>query len=377
LDNFRQGIDMAQHFLKSAALRDFSVGKVANMSEWDCFQTFVNIRWGGFQTAVCSECGVIDRHYFRRTRKQWRCKHCDAYFSVTTHSPFENHQLSFKQMLLGIMLFISSANGISIHRLSRDMDVAVKTAQVFMGKLRECLYDIRNQDVMQGLIHMDGGHFGGKPRNECFRKKSNKAIKAHVEAKLQAVKKSRRIISPKNRERLKKRRIVMVLRELFPQGGLGGRKTITAVCMGEDQSYAESLAKRYIKKDSNVMTDEGVAFAGFSEWFDHQTVPHAQMFQTLDEVDNNQAESYFSRLRRYALGVGHRIEPKYMADIANEMAWREDVRRQTQRYKLEQLLGGAFKYGRSQWWRGYWQGINRPGEILWDCTSNAPLIQGS
>ena len=370
-------IDMAQHFLKSAALRDFSSGEVADMSEADCFSQFVKIRWGGFCSVVCPQCGVIDKHYYRRARRQWRCKHCDAYFSVTTGTPFEDHKLPFKKMLYAIALFLAAANGLSIHRLCREIPVNLKTAQVLMGKLRECLYNIRNQDVMQGLIHMDGGHFGGRPRNECFRKKSSGAIKAHVEAKLQAVKKSRRKISPKNLKRLKKRRIVMVLRELFPQEGLGGRKTITAVCMSEDQSYAESLAKLYIKKKSDVMTDEGPAFAGFSKWFEHQTVPHAQMFQTLDEVNNNQAESYFSRLRRYALGVGHRIEPKYMADIANEMAWREDVRRQTQRYKLEQLLGAAFSYGRSQWWRGYWQGINRPGEILWDCTSSAPLIQGS
>jgi hypothetical protein len=66
-----------------------------------------------------------------------------------------------------------------------------------------------------------------------------------------------------------------------------------------------------------------------------------------------------------------------MTDIATEMAWREDVRRKTQRERIYQLLGAAFSIGRSKWWRGYWQKVNRPGEILWDCTSNAPLVQGS
>lgn len=51
---------MTQHFLKSSALRDFSSGDVGDMSEVDCFKRFVEIRWGGFESIVCPQCGVID-----------------------------------------------------------------------------------------------------------------------------------------------------------------------------------------------------------------------------------------------------------------------------------------------------------------------------
>jgi len=374
LDNFRQGICMAQHFLKSSALRDFSVGKVANMSEADCFKTFVEIRWNAFDCVICPECGTIDRHYFRRARKQWRCKHCDAYFSVTTGTPFEDHKLAFKQMLLGIALYLSSANGLSIHRLCRDMDVSLKTAQVFMGKLRESLYGNRNQEKLKGIIHMDGGHFGGRPRHGRVRKKSIGAIKAHVEEKLMAVKKGRRGRSLANQVRYKKRRIVINLRELYPQPEvgpkhkLGASKTIAVICMAENEANAISLAKTYIEPGALIMTDENPAYNPLSIWFDHKTVQHAIEFATIDGISDNHAESYFSRLRRYTLGVAHRIEPKYMADIANEMAWREDTRRKTMRERLDLLLGSVFRHGRSQWWRGYWQGTKRPGELLWITT---------
>jgi len=362
---------MTQHFLKSSALRDFSVGKVANMNEWDCFKRFVEIRWGGFESIVCLECGAIDRHYFRRTRKQWRCKHCDTYFSVTTNTPLEDHKLSFKQMLLGIALYISSANGLSIHRLCRDMDVNLKTAQVFMGKLRESLYGNRNQEKLKGIIHMDGGHFGGRPRNGRVRRKSNASIKAHVEEKLMAVKKGRRGRSLANQRRFKKRRIVINLRELYPEpeGGpklrLGAIRTITAICMSENEECAIGLAQSFIEAGSVVMTDECPAYNQLSKWFNHQTAQHAIEFSTIEGVSDNQAESYFSRLRRHTFGVSHRIEPKYMADIANEMAWREDTRRNTMKENLNLLLGTVFSYGRSRWWRRYWQGAKRPGELLW------------
>lgn len=61
----------------------------------------------------------------------------------------------------------------------------------------------------------------------------------------------------------------------------------------------------------------------------------------------NQAESYFSRLRCYTVGVLHRIEPKYITDITTKIAWREDVRRKTQRERVSQLLGAASSIGRS------------------------------
>ena len=359
---------MAQHFLKSAAYRDFSEDKVSKLSEFEAFSIFVNVRWGGFHSVVCQYCGVIGKHYYRRTRRQWRCKDCDGYFSATTGTAFECRKLAFKTMLIGIAKFVHASNGASLHNLSGAMDVQVKTAQAFVGKLREALYGIRHQDKLQGVIHMDGGHFGGRPRHGRMRKKSDAAIKAHVEEKLRAVKKGRAGKSRANWKRFKKRRIVINLRELYPESGHGACKTIVASCMAESEQYAISLAKNFIKPGSVVMTDESPAYTQLSKWFDHRTVPHAVMFATLDGVSDNQAESYFSRLRRHTFGVAHRIEPKYMTDIATEMAWREDVRRKTQWERTKLLLGAAFLMGRSAWWRGYWQGINRPGEILWATT---------
>ena len=116
------------------------------------------------------------------------------------------------------------------------------------------------------------------------------------------------------------------------------------------------------------MTDENPAYNQLSCWFDHRTVQHSVEFSTLDGINDNQAESYFSRLRRYVKGVAHRVEPKYLADISAEMAWREDMRRNTEGQKLEILLKAMLSHGQSKWWRGYWQGFKRPGEILWCAT---------
>lgn len=352
-------------FLKSAAVRDFTTYDVGQLNEDEAFGKFVKIRYGDFEHVICPHCGGIGCHYFRKNRRQWRCKDCDGYFSLTTGTPFEDHKLPFQKILFGIMLFISSANGIAAHRLARDMDVSVKTAHVFMGKLRESLYGVRCQEKLNGIIHIDGGHFGGRPRHGRVRRKSKEDIQAHVEAKIMNRKQRNKGRSKENLRRLENRRIVMTIRELFPEEGKGACKTITAICMAENASYAMDLAEQYIEPGSTVMTDENPAYSQYSKWFEHKVVNHSEEFSTIDGINENQAESYFSRLRRYVLGVSHRIQPKYMADIAAEMSWREDSRRNTQMEKLNTLLGAAFSNGRSKWWRGYWQGINRSDEMLW------------
>lgn len=147
-------------------------------------------------------------------------------------------------------------------------------------------------------------------------------------------------------------------------GAAQARKRMFLVCDREGTTVTS-----YITPGSTIMTDENPAYNRLSSWFTHRAVEHAVEFSTLDGVNDNQAESYYSRLRRYVLGVSHRIEPKYLADIAIEMAWREDMRRRTEKEKLSNLLHALFSNGLSKWWRGYWQGYHRPGELLWSGSS--------
>lgn len=79
-------------------------------------------------------------------------------------------------------------------------------------------------------------------------------------------------------------------------------------------------------RGSKIMTDECNAYTRLNANYEHEVVNHQIEYSTIDGVNENQAESYFSRLRRYVFGIAHNSRPKYLADIAWEMAWREDVR---------------------------------------------------
>lgn len=361
---------MVQAYVASSKRRDFSLFEIANFSEQEALMFLAEQRWKSKDKQICPTCGVMDKHYFRKNRNQWRCKHCDRCFSVTSGTLLADHKLSFKKMLMAIFLYSSSVKGISCVDLSAKLRVQVKTAHMLIGKLRECLLRQRDASPLSGLVHVDGGHFGGKPRKPNVRRKPDaQAIADKIEQQLSG---KRKKTPPKygyagtrsNIERRKNRRIVMVMREVFLEEGKGAKRTIVSVAMAEDSASAESLARRYIADDTLIMSDENAAYLRLSQWYDHKSVEHSKEFVTFDGVNENQAESFYSRLRRCEYGVVHRITPKYLMDLANEIAWREDTRRMTEGETLKDLLNKVFRNGLSRWWRGYHQGHHRGMELL-------------
>jgi hypothetical protein len=69
----------------------------------------------------------------------------------------------------------------------------------------------------------------------------------------------------------------------------------------------------------------------------------------------NQAESFFSRLRRAEIGTHHHIAGPYLAAYAAEMDWREDNRRESNGAQYSAILAAAAKHPISRQWKGYWQ----------------------
>jgi hypothetical protein len=70
---------------------------VLELANDEAFELFKEVCWGGMP-----DCGVIDKHYFQRTRKQWRCKDCSHTFSITSGTIFAFHKLPLKVYLAGI-----------------------------------------------------------------------------------------------------------------------------------------------------------------------------------------------------------------------------------------------------------------------------------
>jgi hypothetical protein len=232
--------------------------------------------------------------------------------------------------------------------------------------MRESLLKTFDFSKLTGVVHMDGGHFCGKPRKpntrrvasaeelsvRFGRKEAPKGIKPWISAGMTRA----------NWERRKNRRVVMVLNSSAGRGN-GSDHSIAIVCASENQDDAIGLARKFIDPNAIVMTDESPAFSMLSAEFEHHTVAHAREFCTRDGVSDNLSETFFSRVRRAEYGTYHGFRPKYLQDYAIEMAWREMNRRICQRVRVVDLLQRCLKTGVSDWWCGYWQGHSRDGEL--------------
>lgn len=342
--------------------------EVSNLDQAQVLKTFIEFRWGSLEKVLCPGCGAISKPFLRVARSQLRCRHCDRHFSPLVNTVFVDRKIPLKKLLMALIAFITSAKGVSALQLSRIIDVQVKTATALLGKIRECLLRQRDTEILSGLIEIDGGHFCGKPRKSCFRGKSKpEEIATIVEARLRGERVSKRKpkgkAARKNWEKRKNRRVVMVYRAVS-QDGEGAYSTRVFVALSENSAVVDKLTPEIVAAHSTIMTDENAAYTHLSMDYDHHCVEHSLEFCTPNGVNENQAESFFSRMRRAEYGIFHGYRPKYLADYAQEFAWREDVRRQTELQKLMNLLRRVFDAGMSRWWRGYWQGHNRPGELL-------------
>jgi transposase-like protein len=142
-----------------------------------------------------------------------------------------------------------------------------------------------------------------------------------------------------------KRRVVVVAREVL------GR-TLPFIVARE--SAAVPLIRQHVASGTIVHADEASGWDHLHASYDMRRVNHSVEYVAADGANVNQAESFF-RLRRAEYGVHHRISGQYLYQYANEMAWREDRRREPNGLHFRRVIGAALRHPKSEIWRGYWQ----------------------
>ena len=136
-----------------------------------------------------------------------------------------------------------------------------------------------------------------------------------------------------------------------PTGYIVGSGLGTTECPG----FVESMGKAKDQKPGVTgYPGELQGFAMFVSGF--QTAYNLQTPQTCDIFagwNNNQAESYFSRMRRAEFGVNHGMRHQYLAFYAADYAWHEDTRRMTRSERFRDLIKKSMQCGRSAAFCGY------------------------
>jgi hypothetical protein len=126
--------------------------------------------------------------------------------------------------------------------------------------------------------------------------------------------------------------------------------TSTAVIPGE--AAAPAFVRRKVARGGVIHADEGAAFDELHARYVMARINHEEAYSK-DGARTNQAESFFSRMRRAEVGVHHHIAGLYLRRYAAEMSWRED-RRATGNSRLTSgVVALTMGRGHSVDWRGY------------------------
>jgi len=261
---------MFQHFLLTAAARNLSLKSIFRMSDDEAHETFTAIRFadnGG--AAFCPRCQCTAVHAYT-VRRIWKCKACEHQLSVTSGTIFANRKLAIRDYLAATAIFVNAVKGISALQLGRDLDVQYKTAFVLAHKLREAIAKEQSDIQLSGVVEVDGAYVGGHVKQENAK----------------ADRKDRRLAS----QQTGKRQVVVVARER----GEGGR---TLPFIVRQEADAVALIRERVAMGSIVHADEAGGWDRLHAYYDVKRINHSVAFSK-DGACTNQAESYFSRLRR-------------------------------------------------------------------------------
>lgn len=316
---------MAQHFLLSAAARTLSLKAIYKAGEDAAYKTFCKLRWPETDgEAVCPECGCCET-YKISTRRRFKCKACHRQFSVTSGTIFASRKLAFVDLLAAICLFVNGSKGRSAVQFSREMGVQYKTAWVMAHKLREAMQDEYEGMKLSGVVEVDGMYTGGhiRPANNAANRVDRRLAKHQTGA----------------------RRVVVAMR---------ARKGRTLTFVTQTEAEGVELVARNVLPGSTVHADEARHWDALSRLFPTKRINHQQAY-SLGGAHTNNAESFFSRLRRMVVGQHHRVSAKYLHQYANHAAWLEDHRTLSNGAATHRMVFNAMQAPVSRVFKGYWQ----------------------
>jgi transposase-like protein len=312
------------HFLLRAEARTLSLKKVYGMSDETAYEAFCKLRWPDTNgEPVCPYCGSL-KAYRITTRRRFKCGDCRKQYSVTSETILASRKMTFQDLLAAVCIFVNSVKGLSSLQLARDLGCNPKTAFVLAHKLREALAAETKHAKLNGEIEVDGAYFGGHIRPANL--------------------KENRVDRRRSEHQTGKRRVVVAFRQ---------RKGRTLPFVTTNEAHGVLIAGRVVTKGSELFADEAAHWDALHASFATSRINHSEAY-SLNGACTNQAESYFSRLRRMIDGQHHHVSAHLLQQYANEAAWKEDNRRTDNGGLASQAIALALSHETSRVWAGYW-----------------------
>jgi transposase-like protein len=297
--------------------------------ETSAYAFLEELRWG--DTPVCPHCASttvgfltpkngttrLTRTGSESPRRVWKCKNkeCRKQFSALTGTIFHGSKISVRSWLFVLFEMCASKNGVSAREIQRKYDLTPKSAWFMTMRIREAMRrDPGTTKPMLGTIVADEAYIGGKSRN------------AH--GSLSAARKPERIYPEKT----------PVLTLIDKETGEARSKVMARIT--SDSLYT-AIRNQVDFANSRLMTDESnrYDFVGNQFGGGHDAVFHAGGEYVRGDVTSNQAENYFSQLKRSLDGTHHRISATHLDRYLAEFDFRYSTRKLSDTQRMARLMG--------------------------------------
>jgi transposase-like protein len=245
---------------------------------------------------VCPHCGVVDRSGPLKGKSNriglYKCYACRKPFTVKIGTIFEASHIQLRDWLTAIHLVCSSKKGVSTNQLHRTLGVTLKSAWFMSMRLREAMNGDATAGPLGGegmFVEADETFIDGKARNRAYKAPApKKAVVALVERK--------------------------------------GRVRSHHV-PGVNAANLRPILEAGIDKASHLRTDEsGVYWEAGEKFASHRTVVHSQNEYVRGDAHTNNAEGYFSILKRGIYGVYQHVSEEHLHRYLAEFDFRHNNR---------------------------------------------------
>ena len=293
-------------------------------SEADAYAFLEQLRWP--DGPRCPHCGN-EKAYFltpkdgkaRATRtgstsqrRVWKCAKCRKQFSVLTGTIFHGSKIPVATWLFVVFEMVASKNGVSAREIERKYGLTPKTAWFMTHRIREGMKRHPGISVLSGTIVADEAYFGGRSQLKHGTMSAQDGSKV-IRRKTPVVS----LISKETGE---------------------VRSRVVPNVTGEN--IRRVIREQVNMRESILHTDEAQVYDRIGdEFIDHQAVWHSGGEYVRGDVSTNQAENYFSQLKRSIDGTHHHVSREHLQRYLDEFDFRYTTRKLNDTQRVNRLMG--------------------------------------
>ena len=237
----------------------------------------------------------------------YMCNDCRRQFTVTVGTIFEDSKIPLSKWLLAYRLLNGGKKGHSANELSRMLGITYKSAWFMAHRIRESMRD-------------DGSPLGGKGK---------------------VVESDEAFIGGKKKKRLSGK--VAPMKKVMTLVERDGRARSFFVANLHANNIRGALVSN-VHRSSTLMTDDARVYWSIGrEFAGHGTTLHAaREFARPGGVHSNNAENFFSILKRGVIGTYHHWSPAHMHRYLAEFDFRYSHKDISDRERADKALLGSF-----------------------------------